>query len=155
MKTFIIREPTHLGTCIAYITGHWSNAASSGKPIQVVVEPEKKKRSLSANARYWAGPLKDIERDAMYEGQHYKAEVWHEHASELFLPDEADFDFDPEHVTNPDTYRKWDYPPMLKHRRLIGSTTQLTPKGFTFYLSRVEPYFAHPPFNVTFTEPEP
>lgn len=158
MKFFILRTPINHAALYKFLddpqTG-WKAAAASGKPYQVVIEPEKKKRSIPANARYWAGTLKDIERDARYEGQAYRAEIWHEHASELFLPDEADFDFDPSHVTDPDSYRKWEYPPMLKHRRLIGSTTQLTQKGFSFYLLRTESYFASPPFNVRFTEPEP
>jgi hypothetical protein len=155
---FVLREPLHHATLYKYladpVTG-WEAAALAGKPLQVIVEPEKKKRSLSANARYWARPLKDIERDATYDGQHYRAELWHEHASELFLPDEAEFDFDPSHVTDPDTYRKWEYPPMLNRRRLIGSTTQLTPKGFSIYLEKVQAHFSARPYCVTFTEREP
>lgn len=157
MKTFILRTQTNLDAMLRALddpkTG-WKAASEAGKPWQTTIEPEKVKRSLSANSRYWAGPLKDIERDATYDGQHFRAEVWHEHASELFLPDEADFDFDPSHVTDPGTYQKWEYPPMLKHRRLLGSTTQLTPKGFAIYQERMEAYFASPPFNVTFTERE-
>ena len=153
MRTFVLRNTMNRFHLDKYLEG-WVEAEQSGKPWQVDIGPEKKVRSLSANARYWAGTLKDIERDATYEGQHYRAELWHEHASELFLPDEADFDFDENHVTNPNKYRKWEYPPMLKHRRLIGSTTQLTVKGFAVYQERVEAYFASPPFNVIFTCPD-
>jgi hypothetical protein len=98
----------------------------------------------------WAGPLKDIERDAWFRGRQYRAEIWHEHFKEVFLPDETDPDFDPSHVV--DGYRKWDMNPWNGNRQLVGSTTQLTDKGMRIYLLQIEAEAATE-YGVTFTSP--
>lgn len=107
-------------------------------PVEVIIREQVKKRKLSMNAAMWAGPLKDIEEKGWYQGRQYCAEVWHEHFKEAFLPDENDPDFDPSHVVEPESYRKWDFNPWNGNRVLVGSTTQLTDPGMRFYLLQME-----------------
>lgn len=99
--------------------------------VEVVIREPVKARGLDANAAMWAGPLKDIAEQAYVEGKAYPAEIWHEHYKLLYLPDE----FDPELCL--EGYVKWGYGP-FGDRFLIGSTTQLTKKGFSQYLQQVE-----------------
>jgi hypothetical protein len=111
--------------------------------MEVVIRPVTKARSLDANAAMWAGPLKDIAEQAWVEGRQYSAEVWHEYCKRKYLPDETVM-FSEElakHVKAPDIYRKWAIDPG-GNRVLIGSTTQLTPFGFSEYLTQVEAYGA-------------
>lgn len=109
-------------------------------PLEVIIREEKKPRKLDQNALMWAGPLRDIAEQAWVHGKQFSAEVWHEHLKREFLPDESDqFGFSAERVK--DGYRKWDYLPNGQ-RVLIGSTTQLTVKGFAHYLEQVYAYGA-------------
>lgn len=105
------------------------------KPLQVLVREEVKARKPDQNSLMWVGPLADIAEQAWLQGRQYTAEVWHEHFKREFLPDE----FDAEQCK--DGYRKWDYTPNGE-RVLIGSTTQLTVRGFAIYLQRVEAFGA-------------
>lgn len=118
-------------------------------PVEILVREEVKKRKLTLNALMWAGPLADIERDGWVQGRQFRAEVWHEHFKELFLPDEMAPDFDPTHVL--DGYRKWDIDPWKGTRVLVGSTTQLTDKGMREYLLKMEAEAATE-YGVTFTD---
>ena len=105
------------------------------KPLEVVVREEKRARKLDQNALMWAGPLRDIAEQAWVHGKQFSAEIWHEHIKREALPDETDpFSFHADHVK--DGYRKWDYTPKGQ-RVLVGSTTQLTVKGFAHYLEQV------------------
>ena len=110
--------------------------ADSTKPLEIVIREEQKRRKLDQNAAMWAGPLRDIAEQAYVGGRSYTAEVWHEHFKEQFLPEEFDAELCKE------GYRKWDYTPAGK-RVLIGSTTQLTVKGFALYLTQVEAFGAN------------
>ncbi len=103
------------------------------RPLELLLREEQKTRGLDANARMWAGPLADIEMQAYVNGRTYSAEVWHEHFKRELLPE----DFDP--LQCKDGYQKWDYTP-AGERVLIGSTTQLTPRGFANYLHKLEAY---------------
>lgn len=104
--------------------------ADADKPLEIVVREEVKARRPDANALMWAGPLKDIAEQAYVDGRTFSAEVWHEHFKEQFLPDEFDAELCKE------GYRKYDITPAGK-RVLIGSTTELTVKGFSEYLEQV------------------
>lgn len=99
--------------------------------LEVVVRKKVKARKLSQNDLYWAGPLKDIATQAWVQGRQYHIDIWHEHAKELFLPDEYF-----EGICKSEQYRKWDVTPSGK-RVLVGSTTDLTIKGFAVYLEQV------------------
>ena len=116
------------------------------KPIEVVFREEKKARTLDANARMWAGTLKDISEQAWVGGRQFSAETWHEFFKREFLPEDIDPSID---VLVKDGYRKWDVDPKGQ-RVLIGSTTQLTVKGFCRYLEQIECYGAE--LGVMFSE---
>jgi len=115
-------------------------------PLEIVIREKQKGRKLSANARYWAGPLSDIAKQAWVQGRQYSAEVWHEMYKREYLPE----DNDPELAElAKEGYCKWSFDPMGE-RILVGSTTQLTKKGFARYLQQVEAYGAS--LGVHFTE---
>lgn len=103
------------------------------KPLECVLREEVKARKLDQNALMWAGPLSDIAEQCYVNGRTYTAEVLHEYFKREFLPE----DFDPEQCK--DGYRKWDYTPKGE-RVLVGSTTQLTVRGFARYLQQIEAY---------------
>lgn len=104
-------------------------------PIEVMAREQQRARSIDANAAMWAGPLRDIAEQAWVQGRQYTAEVWHEHFKREYLPDEYDDDMCKA------GYRKWDYLPNGE-RVLVGSTTQLTVRGFALYLQTVEAFGA-------------
>ena len=113
------------------------------KPLEVVIQEEKKARSLDQNALMWAGPLREIAEQAWVDGQQFSAEVWHEHFKLEFLPDESALGAEDlaARVKNPATWRKWRYTP-AGVRVLVGSTTELSKFGFSEYLTQVEAYGA-------------
>lgn len=103
-------------------------------PLEVVIREKQKVRGLDANARMWAGPLRDIATQAWVNGRQFSDVVWHEHFKREFLPE----DNDPElHLLAKEGYRKWDIDP-AGNRVLVGSTTQLLKRGFAQYLEQVE-----------------
>lgn len=107
------------------------------KPLEVVVREEVKARKLDQNALMWVGPLKDIAEQAWVDQRQYSDAVWHHHFKELFLPDEYDAE-----LCKDESYRKWvegiDGEPVL-----VGSTTDLTIKGFAQYLEQVYAFGAN------------
>lgn len=104
-------------------------------PLEVVIREPVKVRGMDQNALMWVGPLAEIAAQAWVSGRQYSAEVWHEQFKREYLPE----DFDPELAK--DGYIKWDFTPS-GDRVLIGSTTQLTKKGFSQYLTQVEAFGA-------------
>lgn len=100
------------------------------RPIEFIAREEVKARKPDQNALMWVGPLADIAEQCYVNGRTYSATVWHEHFKAEFLPDE----FDPELCK--EGYRKYDFTP-AGERVLIGSTTELTVKGFAQYLEQV------------------
>ncbi|MCZ4064105.1 recombination protein NinB [Oxalobacter aliiformigenes] len=100
------------------------------KPLQITVSEEVKARKPDQNALMWAGPLKDISHQVYLGGRTYTPELWHEYFKKSFLPEE----YDPELCK--DGYRKWDYDPS-GDRVCVGSTTELTIKGFSQYLEQI------------------
>lgn len=103
----------------------------SDKPLELVVREEPKLRKMDQNALMWAGTLADIAEQGYVNGKRFAAEVWHEHFKQLYLPEEFDPDLTKE------GYRKYDFTPSGV-RVLVGSTTQLTIRGFALYLQKVE-----------------
>lgn len=91
---------------------------------------EVKARKPDQNALMWSGPLADIANQAWHNGCQYPAEVWHETYKRLYLPEEFDAELCKE------GYRKWAID-RDGERVLIGSTTQLTVRGFAQYLEQV------------------
>lgn len=103
--------------------------------LRVTVEKFKKPRKLDQNALMWVGPLDDISKQAFLNGHQFSKDAWHYYFKVEFLPEE----YDPELCLK--GYRKWDYAPN-GDRILVGSTTQLTVKGFAQYLTQVEAFGA-------------
>lgn len=106
------------------------------KPLELVIREEVKARKITQNDLMWAGPLKDISEQAYVDRRRYSDVVWHEHFKEQYLPDETSPDFDPDFVKDHLTYKKYDLTPAGK-RVLVGSTTELSIKGFALYLEQV------------------
>lgn len=132
-KTVYLRTDVQRKTLHAIVD---SLPLDAEKPLECIFREEQKRRRLDQNAAMWAGPLRDIAEQAYIQGRTYSAEIWHEHFKEQFLPE----DFDAELCK--EGYRKWDFTPAGK-RVLIGSTTQLTIKGFALYLQQVEAFGAN------------
>ena len=103
--------------------------------IEVVLREPVKVRKDTQNALMWSGTLADIARQAWVDGRQYSDEIWHEHCKRQYLPEEDDPDLH-ELVKDPCGYRKWDYTPSCD-RVCVGSTTELTVKGFSVYLDQV------------------
>ena len=126
-RTILLRAPMQRDALLALVA---NLPLDADKPLQVVVREEVKARKPDQNALMWSGPLKDIAQQAWVLGRQYSDVVWHEHFKTLFLPD----DFDPELCK--EGYRKLDVTPTGK-QVLVGSTTELTVKGFALYLEQV------------------
>jgi hypothetical protein len=101
------------------------------RPLELIAREEVKARKPDQNALMWSGPLKDIAEQAYVNGRAYSDVIWHEHFKTQYLPEE----FDPE-ICKDESYRKWDVTP-AGDRILVGSTTDLTVKGFAQYLEQV------------------
>lgn len=99
-------------------------------PLELVIREEAKARKPDQNALMWVGPLADIAAQAWVNGRQFSDEVWHMHFKTLYLPEV----FDPELCK--EGYRKWDWSPSGA-KVLVGSTTQLTVRGFAQYLEQV------------------
>ena len=123
------------------------------RPLQVLIREEPRKRKLSLNDLMWAGPLHDIAVQGWYRNRQWSADDWHEGFKAMFLPDPDSSNFNPAHVTEPETYRKWDINPITGDRRCVGSTTQLTDEGMREYLLQMEAWAANE-LMVTFTTNE-
>lgn len=104
-------------------------------PIEFVIREAVKPRKLDQNALMWVGPLADIASQAWVQGRTYDAEVWHEQFKREFLPETHI-----EGITR-EGYKKWDVTPK-GDRVLVGSTTDLTVRGFSEYLEKVHAYGA-------------
>lgn len=101
------------------------------RPLEVVFREILKPRKLDQNALMWVGPLKDIAEQGYVRGHRLHIKAWHEIFKESYLPEE----YDPELCKSPD-YQKWAFN-RNGDRVLIGSTTDLTVKGFSVYLEQV------------------
>ena len=108
------------------------------EPIEIVFREKQKIRKPDANALMWVGPLKDISEQAWVNGRQFSDEVWHEHFKREFLPEDDDPNIE---ELAKDGYRKWDIG-VTGERVLVGSTTELTRKGFSIYLQQVEAFGA-------------
>lgn len=131
-RPFLLRDERVRETLIAAIR---NLPLDEAKPLEVVIREPVKVRGLDANARMWAGPLRDISEQAWIEGRQHSAEVWAEYFKRHLLPEV----FDPSMCK--EGYSKWAYDPD-GDRILIGSTTQLTVKGFAEYLTAIEAFGA-------------
>ena len=109
--------------------------APVGEDLEMVLRLTPKQRGLDANAHLWAGPVRDIAEQAFIGGRLYSAETWFEQFKREYLPEDDDPELDTL-VKNPETYHKWDYTPK-GDRILIGSSTQLTKRGFAIFTEQI------------------
>lgn len=131
-RTIRLVGPVQLQTAMALLP---NLPLDADKPLELIVREEAKPRKPDQNSLMWVGPLADIAEQAYVGGRTYSAEVWHEHFKELYLPEAFDAELTKE------GYRKWDFTPAGK-RILVGSTTQLTIRGFALYLQQIEVFGA-------------
>ena len=134
-KKITLVSPVRIETAAALLK---NLPVDSEKPLEVVFREKQKVRGMDANARMWAGPLRDIAEQAWVSGRQFSAEVWHEHFKREFLPEDDDPELE---KLAKEGYRKWDIGPS-GNRELVGSTTQLLKRGFSQYLKQVEAYGA-------------
>lgn len=133
LRRILLREPEQVERAIAAIR----NAPLDPiRPLECLIREEVKERKKSQNDMMWAGPLADIAAQVWVEGRQYRAEIWHEHFKASFLPEQ----YDPELCKRED-YRKWDIGPSGE-RTLVGSSTDLTRKGFAQYVTEIEVFGA-------------
>ena len=126
-RVILLRTESDKRTAMTII----DNAPLDGiKPLQLTLGEEVKARKPDQNSLMWAGPLKDIAHQVYLDGRTYSPELWHEYFKKEYLPEE----FDPELCK--EGYQKWDYDPS-GDRVCIGSTTELTVKGFSQYLEQI------------------
>lgn len=114
------------------------------RPIQVLFREEPKKRKSDQNALMFAGPLRDISEQAWLDGRQFSVEIWHEYFKRQLLPETYDAELCLE------SYSKWAIDP-AGDRILVGSTTQLTVKGFAEYVEQVTAFGAS--LGVQFSAP--
>lgn len=113
------------------------------KPLEFILREEVKPRKMSQNDLMWACQLKCISEQAYVQGRTYSDVIWHEMFKEKFLPDETLFQTPEQRAEMvKEKYRKYDTRPDGK-RVLVGSTTELTIKGFAIYLQQVEAFGAN------------
>lgn len=132
-RKILLRAPQQVEVAISAIR---NAPIDSVKPLELLIREEVKARKPDQNSLMWAGPLREIAAQGYVAGRTYTPEVWHEHFKREFLPES----YDPELCKRED-YRKWDYTPGGE-RILVGSTTDLTVRGFALYLTQVEAYAA-------------
>lgn len=109
------------------------------RPLELVIREEKKTRKPDQNSAMWSGPLHDIAEQAWVSGRQFSAEVWHHFYKVEYLPEADDPDIA---LLAKDGYRKWDFDPNGE-RVLVGSTKDLTVRGFALYLQQVEAHGAN------------
>ena len=77
LKVFVLREDRNAQALYAWLKQNWRAMAAAGKPLVVELKPEKTKRSLDQNARYW-GLVAQVAEQASVDGKQFSAEAWHE-----------------------------------------------------------------------------
>lgn len=132
-RQILLRTPVQQATVLSLLN---SLPLDDTNPLEVIVREPVKARTMTQNDLMWVGPLADIAAQAYVGGRTYTAEIWHEFFKAEYLPET----YDPEYTK--DGYIKWDYTPSGE-RVLIGSTTQLTKRGFAEYLEQVMAYGAN------------
>lgn len=117
-QTYILRDPETAKRMVNFIKATAGPANAAGRPLVVTVAEYKAKRSIEANARYWA-LLGEIAEQVQVKGKYFSKDVWHEHFKALFAP-------------------KDDGPAGL----IPISTSQMNTEQFTRYMTQIEVYAA-------------
>lgn len=128
-RLFILREPLHVESMIAFVRANWKAFADDGKPLSGLFSPYKRKRSSEQNALMWVW-LTQISREAWIGGRQFDEETWNEHHKRLFLPERTNRGKD-----------KWKYLPDGS-RLLAISTPDLDTAEMSLYMTALEAYAA-------------
>lgn len=107
----------------------------SDKPLCITFAEEVKLRKLDQNALMWVSQLQDIETQAYIGGRTYSKTIWHEFFKKEYLPEKFDAELTKE------GYIKYELDPVGDFV-LVGSTKDLTIKGFAQYLELITAYGA-------------
>lgn len=126
-RTILFRGQQQVETALALIP---NLPLDDANPLEMIVREVQPIRKKSQNDLMWSGPLFDIAEQAYYKGRKYSDVLWHETFKRLYLPEEFDAEL------CKDRYRKWDFD-RDGERVLVGSTKDLTVKGFAQYLEQV------------------
>lgn len=124
IRLFILRERQHFDQMVAVLAANWQAVAASGAPLGVTVAPYRRTRSSEQNALMWVW-LDSIREQAWIGGRQYDAEVWHEHAKRLFLPER-----------NARGDEKWTHLPS-GDRLCTMSTTRLNTAEMSAYMEQL------------------
>lgn len=116
MPVFTLRNKEAAAAAWKFIRDNAAEQARIGQPLVVSVDAYVAKRSLQANARYWA-MLDDIAEQAEIDGKRFSREAWHTYFREQYAPKE-------------------DGPAGL----VAMSTAQMNKETFNTYVQRVEVY---------------
>lgn len=108
----------------------------SVKPLEIIIRERVKGRKLSQQALLFAGPMRDISEQAWFDGRQFSVQVLHEFCKRQFLPE----DFGAEMCK--EGYVKWGVDP-LGERALVGSTTELTVRGYSQYIEQIHAFGAN------------
>lgn len=81
---WVLRDIKIVSRAIQAVQTGWEAHQRSGKPLELILQPETIKRSQAQNKYYWQ-LLQQIASDAWVEGRQYSAETWHEYAKRRFI----------------------------------------------------------------------
>ncbi len=127
-RRLLLREPLQVERAIAALR---EAPLDARHPVEFLLREEVKERKLTQQGLMWVGPLADMAEQIVVEGRRFSAKIWHEHMKQEYLPNE----YDPEMCASED-YVKWELS-MGGDQVLVGSTTDLTTRGFGIYLEQV------------------
>lgn len=114
--SFLIANPIILRRAIEAVSR--LTVLETGKRWQVVIQPEKTKRSIEQNKRMWS-VLSEIAGQVWLDGKTHPAECWHEFFKRKFLPVDT----------------RWLCGELIV---ITGSTTDLNKKEFAEYMTQIE-----------------
>lgn len=127
-RRLLLREPLQVERAIAALR---EAPLDFLKPLEFLLREEVKERKLTQQGLMWVGPLADMAEQIVVNGRKYSAKVWHAHMKGLYLPDEYDAE-----LCASEDYVKWEFD-QSGDPVLVGSTTDLTTRGFGIYLEQV------------------
>lgn len=127
-RRLLLREPLQVERAIVALR---EAPLDADNPVEFLIREQVKERKLTQQGLMWVGPLADMAEQIVVGGRKYSAKVWHEHMKAQYLPNE----YDAEMCASED-YLKWEMS-MDREPILVGSTTDLTTRGFGIYLEQV------------------
>ena len=128
-RVFILREPVHAHSLIAFLKENAGEQARIGRPLEVRVSVYREKRSSGANALMWVW-LGQIADQVRPNGQRFDAEVWNGFFKRELLPEET-----------ARGVKKWRLLPNGE-RELFMSTSDLDVEEMGTYLTAMQAHAA-------------